>query len=201
MTILDLVYPKKCLECKRKGNYVCDNCLKKVRKARFRKVDLFGKLISAWRYEGVIRKAILTLKYRFVSDIAEELIEKYLKEVKANLPKKAVLVPIPMHKKRKRWRGFNQTEELGKILSKKMGWDYSEKLLIKTKNTKPQTELKEEERRLNIKDSFLIKTNAFKNKTIVVFDDVWTTGSTLKEAAKGLSRKNHGRLIGLTMCS
>lgn len=201
MNVLDLVYPKKCLECKSKGTYICDNCLKKVRKARLRKTDSFEKLVSAWRYEGVIRKAILTLKYRFVLDIAEELIEKYLKEVKINLPKKAVLVPIPMYQKRKKWRGFNQTEELGRILAKKMGWEYKPNVLIKTKNTKPQTELKREDRAKNIKSSFSVKSGFLKNKKIIIFDDVWTTGHTLNEAIDEMSKIDSKEIIGLTICS
>ena len=217
MGILDLIYPKKCLECKTSVEYICSKCLKKVRKAisiclvcnrpslngrthkKCKRPHTLDQLISGWKYEGVIRKALLALKYKYVTDVAEELITKYLKELKTPVPKKAILVPIPMHPKRKKWRGFNQAEELGKIITKKLDWDYIPDLLIRTRYTKPQTELKGEARKKNVVGVFKVNPDYRDCNNIILFDDVTTTGSTLKEAGKILKMKGVKKVKGFTI--
>jgi ComF family protein len=165
-----------------------------------------NRLTSVWKYEGVVRKAILKLKYTFASDVVVELVEKFVGKLdKKFLPKKVCLVPVPMHSKRKKWRGFNQAEEMGKIVAEKLGWHFVPDLLVRTKHARPQTELKGEERKKNVEGVFSINPNHsldLKCNTLVIFDDVWTTGSTLKEAVKALKRKNKKlNVVGMVVCS
>ena len=68
MNILDFIFPKKCLECGSFGKYICDNCLKKVGKSGW-----WGRNYSVFKYEGVIRKAIIALKYKYSTAIVDEL--------------------------------------------------------------------------------------------------------------------------------
>lgn len=224
MGILDVFFPKVCISCKKGDSYLCPKCLGGVKRTnlfcpictRFSKDGFthasckrplgMNRLISVWRYEGVVRKAILKLKYTFASDVVEELVENFTRNLDKNLLfKKACLVPMPMHPKRKKWRGFNQAEEMGKIAAEKLGWYFFPDLLVRTKHTRPQTELKGEERKKNVEGVFSINPNHSldsKCNTIVVFDDVWTTGSTMKEAVKTLKRKNKKiNVIGMVICS
>lgn len=207
MPILDFVFPKFCLECKTPGKYLCSACLEKVRRARPHRLRLnphgLDRAFSAWQYQGVIRKAILALKYRFASEIARELAEALISEIKKRpfQLNKAVLVPIPLHPRRRRWRGFNQSEEMGKILAQSMGWDFASKLLERKIARTPQVELKGKARKENVRGVFRISqaSSLDKLRSVVLFDDVWTTGSTMKEAAKVLKRNGAKQVWGLTI--
>src|SRR3989337_311657 len=119
MGIVDLIFPRKCLGCGRDGCYICKSCLKKVRispkicieceqlsvdgmtheKCK-RPLGLDGT-ISIWTYEGVIRKAILKLKYKFAKEIAREIADyacECLNDNKVAFPVNSSLVPIPLHR-------------------------------------------------------------------------------------------------------
>lgn len=98
-----------------------------------------------------------------------------------------ILLPIPLNEKRRRWRGFNQAEEIAKELAKFLKLPVLENVLGKIKSTLPQVELTVEARKENVKNSFLVKNNeAILNKKILLVDDVYTTGSTMEEAARVL---------------
>ena len=97
------------------------------------------------------------------------------------------LVPIPIHEKRRKERGFNQTEVLVKELSKLSGIPYDNEILLRHKQTKPQNSLTPKERKDNIKGAFFVnKADLIENKKILIVDDIFTTGSTVEEAAKEL---------------
>ena len=223
MNILDLFYPKKCLECNKNGQYICEKCVKQVKPSYFscpycNKPSYEGKthpnckkklgldqLISLWKYDGIVRKAILVLKYRFVFDISEEFsnrIYERIIEKKIPLGKNIILTSVPLHKKRQFFRGFNQTEEIAKRLSDYLNWKYLPDILVRNKNTKFQTNLTKKEREKNIKNAFEFNNKyklKNKNKVVVIFDDVWTTGSTIKEMTKVLKKKGIKTVIGLTI--
>jgi len=167
-------------------------------------------LTSIFAYKGVVAEAIKKLKYKFVRDLAEELVELFLSfcgEEKlfsdfCRLPD-VVLVPIPLHPRRLRWRGFNQAELLGELIAKNLGIKFTPDLLIRVKNTEPQVKLDKDQRQINIRRAFTLNKNSqFDNLGIcnfVLFDDVWTTGATLKEAGKVLKRNGAKKVWGLTI--
>lgn len=204
MSFLDLIFPKKCLECNTNGKYICDSCLEKMQKGR---LDFKNNIFSIWNYEGVVRKAIIKLKYNFATDIVEELSAATSEKIK--LPIKLtnlVLVPIPLHKRRKNWRGFNQAEVLGKLISKQKKWNFEQNLLTRHLASKPQVKLYKKERLRNISGKFEVNKSAAHrlqstDSSIIIFDDVVTTGATLKEAIKVLKNAGFKKVIGLTLCS
>jgi ComF family protein len=118
-------------------------------------------------------------------------------------PKNSILVPIPLHKFRKNWRGFNQSELIGKYLSAAMGWDYLEDLLIRSKYKTPQTVLKIGDRKKNIKGVFTLnpkyKRHIAEYQNLILFDDVYTTGSTMKEAASVVKKAGVEKVYGLVL--
>ena len=143
------------------------------------------------------------MKYKFAKDAGQELIQRFVEGLSGTvLPKKAVLVPVPMHKEREKWRGFNHALELGKLLCQQTGWEIKGDVLFKQRKTTPQTELRGTERKKNLRGVFDVGNKAkeeFLGKTVVIFDDVWTTGSTLKECTKVLKRNGAGIVWGLTL--
>ncbi|KKP23194.1 MAG: Phosphoribosyltransferase [Candidatus Woesebacteria bacterium GW2011_GWC1_30_29] len=175
MDLINFLFPKECLECKDTGRYICSNCVQKVRVGGLVEIGNL-KVYSVWKYEGVIRKAIISLKYKFATEIAEELtvnISNYL-PLKS---KSYILAPIPMHWHKKNIRGFNQTEIIGEKLAKS------------------------EVRRENLSGVFEINSEIKISKTskILLFDDVLTTGSTIVEATKVLKSSGFNNIIGLTI--
>jgi ComF family protein len=229
MDLLSLVFPKKCLECGRGGKHICSFCLNKVTfikpvcpECLRPSIDGFTHtgckrpqgldgLICPWKYEGVVRKAILALKYKFAYVIASELSESLSEFLAKNsfLPTTynqqltTILVPVPLHWRRENWRGFNQSEEVGKLIAKKIGWKFIPDFLVRKKATIPQAELNREERLENIRGIFSCNSRysqlTTNNLQLVLFDDVWTTGSTLKEACKVLKRKGIEKVCGVTI--
>lgn len=199
MDLINFLFPKKCLECAKQGKYICENCIQKVRVGglvRFRELNIY----SVWKYEGIIRKAVIALKYKFATEIAEELIDNISNNLLLK-SKSYILVPIPMHWHKKNIRGFNQTEIIGEKLAKIMGWKYIPDLLLKKSKSLPQVGLKGKVRRKNLSGVFEINPEIKISKTykILLFDDVLTTGSTVIEAVKALKKKEFNKIYCLTI--
>ena len=226
MSLLNLLFPKTCLDCGRGGKNICEDCLKKVRTPKSicpeclkpaidgmthskcaRPQGLDG-LISLWEYDGVIRRAILALKYKFALEVARELSEKAVQSIQTHdslfvIRNSFTLVPIPLYWYKKNFRGFNQVEEIGRLISENLGWKFIPDLIIKPVSTSPQTELKRKARLIHVRGVFSLNPKyqslAINHRPLVLFDDVWTTGSTLKEAAKVLKRVGVEKVWGLTL--
>lgn len=208
MGIIDLIFPKSCVECGKGNKYFCDSCLQKV--AVLNSFNLLTKTFSVFSYSGVIRKGIIKIKYNFAYDVAKELSEIIIKELQKNaiLPlKKVILIPIPLHKSRQNWRGFNQSEVVGKLVAEGMNWQYEDNILTRKKGGKTQVGLKGIDRVRNIRGKYavneamrvILSEVEGKTPTYIVFDDVLTTGSTIKEAIKVLRKSGANRVVGLTI--
>ena len=226
MGIVDLIFPKMCLGCKKLGSYVCADCIKKsklakqiciecqkpsidgVTHAKCKKPWGLDGCLVVWEYGKVIRKVILKLKYNFVYEAAEDIsvyMADYLEREVTAISQEPLLIPVPLHRRRSNWRGFNQSEEVGRLLSKKLGWTFSSDILVRKVSKKPQMELKGDERRENIRGVFSLNPKLNKtelsaaNYQMLVFDDVLTTGATIREAAKVLKRNGAKVVWGLTV--
>ncbi len=224
MNLLDLVFPKNCLGCGKEGKYLCLGCVAKVPRAKplcpccmrasidgvthikcQKKYGLNG-FISIWRYQEVVRKAILSLKYKYSTEVGRELTSVFIEKLKLldstfYIPNSSVLVPIPLYWHRENVRGFNQSIEVGKAVALALSWKFMPNLLVKNQSTISQAELGGEARRQNLNNVFLI--NQYSKlpipNSVVLFDDVFTTGSTLREAVKVLKRHGVEKVWGLTI--
>ena len=158
-------------------------------------------VVAMWRYRGVLTKAIGQMKYKFVSDMAGEVVELAEENLKQLLPHPGVLVPVPLHRRRWRWRGFNQAEIIGEKLASKWELGFEPEWLVRRKFKRPQVGLTEEERRKNVKGGFEVNELVLKDKGVdaILFDDVWTTGATMKEAARALKRAGVKRVWGVVL--
>ncbi|MDR2778636.1 MAG: ComF family protein, partial [Rickettsiales bacterium] len=112
------------------------------------------------------------------------------------------IIPVPIHRKRLRWRGYNQTLLLADELSRLIAIRTIPDLLVKNKNTVAQTTLKSKKRRVNLKSAFNINeeyVNLIRDKNIMITDDVFTTGSTVNECAKVLKNNGVRKVFVLTI--
>ncbi len=151
----------------------------------------------------MVKKAVGKLKYHFLTDLAEELVELMVLFAPLSRFEKPILVPTPLHPRRERWRGFNQSELLGRKLASHFGWPVKTDLLSRQRYTQPQMSLKGQERKTNIIRAFKVNPHlpdSIFRSQLIVFDDVWTTGSTLKEAGKVLKMAGFNNVWGLTIC-
>lgn len=200
-TILDLFFPINCLGCGQEEQFICPSCFKKI---PLNKKSPLKRLIIASDYQyPLIKQAIHRYKYDFVKDLAEPLGQLMVKVIRERFFENALLIPVPLHKKRLRWRGFNQAELLSLEISRNLDIPMVNDILIRTKHNLPQVNIKNsQERKENIKRAFQLSPRPslnIRNKTIILVDDVCTTGATLEECAKVLKRLKPKQIWGLVV--
>ncbi|MBI2018209.1 ComF family protein [Candidatus Daviesbacteria bacterium] len=227
--ILDLLFPKKCVGCRQEESYFCEGCISNILQTdlvcpRCEKLAVGGQthpicrrkfgLDGLWSlgvYQDPLRKAIQQLKYKWVRELADVLVDitivywaRYqpfiLDQIKKDRGVGWVVIPVPLYWWRSNSRGFNQSSLIGQTLSKKLGLDYCEGLK-RIRYTKSQVKLKGKQRKDNIKNAFALSPNYQLQTTpyILLIDDVWTTGSTLKECCYILKRNGAKKVWALTL--
>ena len=139
----------------------------------------------------MIRQRLIEYKFQDKSYMYKTFAKIILKNKKVCgfLEKYDIIIPVPIHKKRRLKRGYNQTELIAKEICKNISLELKTDVLIKQKNIKAQSELNKNERKQNIKNAFEIKNiNEIIDKKILLFDDIYTTGSTVNECSKILKK-------------
>lgn len=159
----------------------------------------FNELIYLFKYEGLIRQFILDYKFNEKSYLYKTFADIFLKNEKIfeNIKKYDTIIPVPISKKRFTERGYNQSELIVKELAKKTNLELLNNCLIKTKNIIEQSKLSKEDRQKNIQNAYELKNKELiLNKKILLFDDIYTTGSTANECSRIL-RQGKPRKIGV----
>ena len=206
--IIDWLFPRKCFGCNQGEGYLCSLCETKIKNGELIKKDGFEGLISIYKYDGLIKNIIEKIKYGFVSDAIEEMAEKMARKLKLDYPnivkywqkEKYILVPIPLHQQRQRWRGFNQSEILAEKLSKRLKLNWRNNLIIRKFKIKSQAKIKNRgEKWKNMTDIFQIVDNKKIPKKIILIDDVITSGATMTAALKTLKKSGTNLGWALTL--
>jgi len=147
-----------------------------------------------------MRQSILQFKYKNVKAIATPLAQLMAKYLRAHPLPADALVPVPLHPRRLRERGYNQSFLLARELSKITSLPVVEKSLVRLKNTPPQTRTKSaEERQRNIARAFACRDRRLRGKRILLIDDVCTSSATLNACAIALKAKGAASVWGLTL--
>ncbi len=190
--IKDLLFPKFCVGCEQEGNWLCEKCLPTINTSKTDKaVDHLDGVMALFDYgENTMSKLIKIFKYNYLMEIAD-IFEKIITDTKFNdVWSDFVIIPVPLHARRQRERGFNQAEILAKLFAKKFGLSIN-KNLHRVIYTAQQAKLSGEERRLNLKNAFVFNKSAqLIPEKVLLVDDVYTTGATMQECARVL--KNNG---------
>ncbi|MEW6408425.1 MAG: double zinc ribbon domain-containing protein [Patescibacteria group bacterium] len=225
---LDLLFPIFCLGCKKEGTWLCQDCFLKIKLNKKQTCPscghetFFGEFCevcaAAFKLDGIIaassyknellRSAIHTFKYRFAEDLTlplAEILASVLLENKIFLnlldSRNTVIAPVPLHKKRYLWRGFNQAELLGREVGKKFDLPILNNFIARTKNTAPQTKLNNIlERKENVLGAFsCLRPDLVTRKNVILIDDVVTTCATLEECAKVMRPGRPRQIWGLVL--
>jgi len=229
--IKDAFFPSSCIICGKEGSPLCSDCLSLIPIEEYQycpfcsppKIVLDGRtclnhrktkkldgLFCATTYHNpIIQKTLQAFKYPpYIKELSHplaSLIIAHLKLLGKNKKdfKNFVIIPIPLHRRKLKERGFNQSEELAKDISHFLNIPIWNKLLIRSKYTESQTKLNKLEREKNVQDSFKInylsKNIKLKNKKILLIDDIFTTGATMEECAKVLKREGASEVWGMVV--
>lgn len=190
--ILDILFPPCCVMCgKENKRWICPKC-----KLLLKEELKFKKIVNNYRtiyflgfYEKRIKKLILDFKFKEKSYIGKGFSYLFLlnEEWKESFRNYDLIIPVPMFKKSKRMRGYNQSEILAKDLSIKLKVEYKKDILCKIKNNRKQSTLSIHQREENVKNVYQIKKKEIiSDKKILLIDDIYTTGNTVKSCIKEL---------------
>lgn len=180
---------------------VCARC----RDNRYHAAPPFAAVRSLYVFEGAIRQAVHRLKYdgkTALSAPLAALMNEFLRQSSTRfLDDNALthIVAVPLHSRRQRSRGYNQSELLADQLGRLTNVPFSP-ILLRTRHTTPQVELAIRERAANVRDAFALKPKSdIEDATILLIDDVYTTGATLRECARVLKNSGATQVYGLTL--
>ena len=208
--IEDAIFPQVCSVCgkiNKKGLCVkCRNMLEKLAIFQITKEDLqecyFQELISIFPYEGMIRQLLLAYKFNEKSYMYIGFVNFILKNKKIfeKLQSYDIVIPVPISKKRMKERGYNQSLVIAKKLSKDAKIQLQTNCLLKTRNIIEQSKLNKEQRKENTKNVYKLKNGEIlRNKSILLIDDIFTTGSTANECCKILQEAMPKKIDVLTI--
>ncbi|MDO8505295.1 MAG: ComF family protein [bacterium] len=222
---LDTFFPIECLGCGKDGEWICNGCAKKIplspqtscfvcKRTNADGSTCFGcqkefpvaRLFRFFDYdEPIIKEGIRIAKYSFVKEIFKRLIDIAEPHLKAVMdgndidPRALLVIPIPLHPRRLRERGFNQAQVIGERVANICGGTFSTSLR-RVRATLTQAGLDEADRANNIKHAFACQdSTALRDRYVVLVDDVATTGSTLAECAKTLRKAGVRQVWALTL--
>ncbi len=217
---LDFLFPQWCVGCGQEGNFICYSCRQALPRItppicpRCGRPQPSGILCphcvgwqteidgmrSPFRFEGVIQQAIYQLKYKNIRALAQPL-AKLLKDYLLTYPVPGeVLVPVPLHQKRLRERGYNQSGSLARELGKLINLPLVDNCLIRLRHTSPQARTSTvAERRSNVANAFTCRDNRLQDKQVLLIDDVSTSGATLDACATALKTAGAASVWGLVL--
>lgn len=224
--VIDLLFPRRCPvcgtvlkmderichDCKKTLGYItepkCKKCGKPIRQTTQeyctecdKAKHFYDKGIAMFTYNEAMRKSIYQYKYhnkREYADFYADEICHYLGNEILSWKADAI-VPIPLHRTKLRKRGFNQAELLACKVGKKLGIPVRNDIICRHRNTKAQKELGDRERINNLKRAFKMIRNDVKLNTVILLDDIYTTGSTIDAVAKILRETGTSRIYFVSL--
>ena len=211
MFLLDLLYPLRCGGCEEAGKGVwCESCDARVQL-------LYAPLLtcplvlpthrqpaaidvtSAAVYSTPLREAIHALKYDGVPALAGPLSQYLVDAWRRSSLQADSIVPVPLHSRRRRERGYNQSELLARQLGREVGVPVEPRSLRRVRYTGQQARLNAAERRQNVKGAFEAERALSRGRHIVLVDDVFTTGATMSECAEALLDAGAASVAAITL--
>ena len=206
--IIDFLFPNYCGICGEKINerYTCEKCtniLECYKEKVLMKIGSevhYDELICLFEYNGALKNKMLQYKFKdkkYISRTFGELLFYKLK--KYNL-KVDGIVPIPISKKRMFERGYNQSQYITRFFSEISGVEMYDKCLIKIRDNPKQSTLSASERKQNVKNVYgTINEDKISGKSVILFDDIFTTGATMNECAKVLKKAGVKKVIAVAL--
>lgn len=216
--VFDFLFPKRCYGCGKYGKDLCGKCFRELSIADQICSECGGESPMGWTHRECKKKLgmdglIVIYDYQDIKmrsvidgikfDFNKELIKSVLKNFQFESGESFdYLVPVPLHFYRENWRGFNQAEEIARVIGKKMKVEVKEVLRRKQKTKQQSLILEREMREKNVKGAFEVRENfkkKLKGKKILLVDDIFTSGADMRECTKMLKRKGAAVVWGLAL--
>ncbi len=213
--ILGLIFPPKCIFCSKildvnADIYICSKCFKyipfatKGTAALKRESDLYDDIICVCEYMGMVKEALRRFKFSNKPSYGRTFARLLANKINnmTSRPKFDIIISVPLHYLKEQTRGYNQAYLISKELSRKFGVPEKSRILTRTRNTDSQSLLAKNQRIVNIKDAFKVNDpTGIKGKTILLIDDILTTGSTLNECSGELKRAGAKYVVAAVIAS
>ena len=207
--LIDIIYPASCPGCGKvmdSGGLWCEDCLKTIWDPRLINSSNTGHLKGCYtlcRYEGSLRDCIIGLKYNNRKEKKRAfppLLDRF--PYWQRLGSFDMVIPVPLSRQKMEKRGYNQVDLMFEEWMERHHKDYVKNGLVRIRSAETQSLLSRTERFENIKGLFHIQKGlSVKGKTILIVDDVYTTGATMESCAHELMRAGAGKVMGLTIAS
>ena len=217
---VELLFPARCVGCNQEGAFLCSACeeslpvlkppyclvcsqpgrltLRLCSNCRAAPLQIEG-IRAPYRMEGAVRKAIHALKYQGVRAVAPTLGQLLVPFLAQEGLEGDLLVPVPLHPKRERQRGYNQSLLLAQAVGRATGLAVEPRALTRVTSVPSQVSLRAEERRANVAGAFRAEPESVAGRRILVIDDVCTTGATLEACALALKEARAVSVWGLAL--
>ncbi len=215
---LDLVFPLSCIVCQREGRYVCEGCIAQLPRleapycARCARPGsgtpcswcqaigpAFDGITTPYLFTGPVREAVHSLKYRGVRAAAPAIAKLMASALTSDSTDADVLIPVPLHPRRERKRGYNQSALLAAEVSSLTDIPFSDDAMRRVRDTPPQVSMKSAEDRMrNIRGAFECVGDV-EGKRVLLVDDVVTTGSTMSTCSGPLKGAGAASVWGLAL--
>ena len=224
--IIILLWPEVCPFCQKVcKDGICAECRKKLESLKIREPRCMqcGKQIrskeqeycydcmhthhyyeqglSLWTHKPPVNQSVYQFKYhnqrRYANIYGEEIVKEFFEKIRHWDPD--VIIPIPLHRSRRRKRGYNQAELLAEEIGRRMRIPVDSKSLMRIKKTSPQKQLGHQDRKKNLKSAFALKSMFRPAKKVLLIDDIYTTGNTMDAAAEVLKQKGVENVYFLTI--
>lgn len=209
-SLLAFIYPQSCLICENPlaetERHVCGRCWRNFDRFEPEKQQLdvpenITRIFSLWPFDESIQKIVHEVKYRRMVSLGTRVGQELGDCLREDLDFAGAdfIVPVPLHKTRLRERGYNQSLVIAGPIAESLGLDLRPELLIRARPTKSQTKLNAEERSRNLHGAFEVtNSEVVQNKTVILVDDVATTGATLAECARVLQVSGVPKVLAIT---
>lgn len=201
-SFLDLIYRKKCYFCRNSKHSLkmCPSCYAKLEFSDFKANRIINgvDIYCAGVYTKELQKLIRGLKYHRQRDLAyyqAKFMYDYFKNIDILQNRDYEIIAVPLHPKRIKTRKYNHMELVCEEFAKLSGFECNFELIKRIKDTKPQYKLSRQERLNNLSGAFEVNKNVISGKTILILDDICTTGSTFEEMIQALKKSEINNIV------
>lgn len=223
-TFLAVLFPKRCVSCGAFGVYICPSCFSSIPRIdtftqvcpeckkpavsgathpRCKKKYSLSGMVTAFPYRGVVTKAIKEIKYRgtyAIIDTCMPFLVRAMRNAGISIDASWCVVPVPLSKKRKRERGFNQAEMIAKGIASAFSIPLYANALQRIRDTSPQADITiPQKRQENVKEAFRSQGDQYVGKHVLLVDDVTTTGATFHACVAPLIRSGAVSVWGIAL--
>lgn len=208
--LINAVFPQECAGCRRSGTLLCATCIEDTQRAPQSEHAFINAVFDY--HNKAIKRAVWRFKYKnargfakiFAPYLYDEIIGALGNELFISGGENILLVPVPLHKKRLRERGYNQSELLAREILKLDSariFSYAPELLIRVRETKSQAKSEKRNARIkNLRDAFCSPpTLRARGCVVILIDDVTTTGATLVEAKRSIRTLRPRKVLAFTV--